>query len=83
MKVLGDLEIPEYSRGPQNEEYFIGHIEHNHSAGYKVVVFYDWGQLKCIDEIMTKDHAGIYREIDFWSWPECEEKDMLMFFRGV
>ena len=46
---------------------------------WQVVIFYDCGELDYIDSFITPEGE----EIDFWDWPECEQKKILMSWRGT
>ncbi|TAW65421.1 hypothetical protein ELI15_14095 [Rhizobium ruizarguesonis] len=46
--------------------------------GWTVVIFYDCGDLDYIAHIITPDG----QEIDFWEWPESQDRDRLIAWRG-
>jgi len=46
--------------------------------GWKVVIFYDCGELDYISSFINPN--GII--IDFWDWPESKDKSILMAWRG-
>lgn len=47
--------------------------------GWKVIVFYDVGELDYIDSFVSPTGE----EIDFWLWPESEDKQRVMNWRGA
>jgi len=45
--------------------------------GWKVVIFYDCGELDYIDHFETPDGT----EVDFWEWPESADRTRLINWR--
>lgn len=46
--------------------------------GWRVVVFYDVGELDYIEYFVTPDGE----KINFWDWPESNDRSELMNWRG-
>lgn len=61
-----------------NREHDFGDQPFPAKDGWTVVIFYDAGDLDYIAHFLTPDGE----EIDFWKWPESEDRDRLIAWRG-
>lgn len=73
------LEIVEKANPPDYEYDCFGEESFSLDNGWRVVLFYDIGELDCINEIITPEG----KVIDFWEWPDCPVKDVMKSWRGV
>ena len=63
---------------PDNNDSDVDLVEFECRDGWKVSVFYDVGELDYIDHFVSPDGTVI----DFWDWPESDDKSTLMSWRG-
>ena len=61
---------------PKDVDKYIGDVIFHTVNGWKVVVFYDVGEFDYISEFVNPSGEII----NFWDWPECEAKDILMSY---
>jgi hypothetical protein len=69
---------------PQDSPYWCGDKIFNAMDGWKVEIFYDCGELDCINYFINPEGE----EINFWDWPDGDDfynsdKNTLMCWRRI
>lgn len=77
------VELLDVARSANPPDYVENGVHENREFpardGWRVVIFYDGGDLDYIDSFISP--AG--EVIDFWNWPEGPGRNLLMAWRGV
>ena len=79
MNVWSLLEIAESTDAPMFIKGEFGNVVFDAKDGWKVSIFYDCQELDYIDRFIS--HCG--GSMDFWEWPESDDKNVLMCWRGI
>ena len=78
LKIAEEVNAPE--KQPSDSPKWCADVSFDHPTGWKVVIFYDCGELDYIDHFVTPDGT----DIEFWDLPEDDTwKNYLINWRGV
>lgn len=77
------LEIAESTNAPEEQpsdsDNWCADVSFDAKDGWKVIIFYDCGDLDYISHFISPTGEVI----DFWEWPESEERELLTAWRGI